>query len=114
MTDNWTHNPRVNLRLSRSVSAAILGDIKALLPNEGIQIFINELDDENYATLECQQNDAIAALLVPIIVVWRQLGYIGQIVWQGGQITRDVTTATQFQLLSLMKTPLALFIIRQV
>ncbi|MEN3754120.1 hypothetical protein [Mangrovibacter yixingensis] len=113
MTDNRTHHPRVNLRLSRSVSNAILGDIKALLPNEGIHIFINELDDENYATLECNQNDTLAALLVPIIVVWRQLGYIGSIVWHSGKINRDVTTATQFQLLSLMKTPLPLFVIRE-
>ncbi|WP_312054566.1 hypothetical protein [Pantoea brenneri] len=99
MTTKW-----LTLFLSRSVSQVMLDDLQAILPAEAIKVFVNGLEDAQYATLECVQAEQHCALIASAIVVWRQLGHIHHIVFNKGELLREVNDATQFQLFTLLKT----------
>ncbi|MDF7658230.1 hypothetical protein PUG81_04555 [Erwiniaceae bacterium L1_54_6] len=98
----------LTLLLSRPVSRVMLDDIRAIVPPESLNIFINGLEENRYARLECVQSEDNCALLASAIVVWRQLGHIHSIQYQKGEHLREVDDATQFQLFSMMKTHRAL------
>lgn len=95
---------RLRLLLSQSVSRVMLDDIRAIVPAQALNVFINGLDEAHYATLDCVQSEENCALLASVIVVWRQLGHIHAIHYQKGEHLRQVDDATQFQLFSMMKT----------
>lgn len=99
---------RLTLLLSRPVSHVMLDDIRAIVPPESLNIFINGLEEIHYARLECVQSENNCALLASAIVVWRQLGHIHSIHYQKGEHLRAIDDATQFQLFSMMKTHRAL------
>ncbi|WP_343551963.1 hypothetical protein [Pantoea sp.] len=95
---------RLRLLLSQSVSRVMLDDIRAIVPAQALNVFINGLDEAHYATLDCVQSEENCALLASVIVVWRQLGHVHSIHYQKGEHLRQVDDATQFQLFSMMKT----------
>ena len=99
---------RLTLVLSQAVSRVMLDDIRAIVPPEALNVFINGLDTTHYATLDCVQSEENCALLASAIVVWRELGHVHQIQYQKGEHLRQVDDATQFQLFSMMKTHRAL------
>ena len=99
MTGKW-----LTLFLSRAVSRVMLDDLRAILPASAVKIFINELEEARYATLECQQAEESCALIASAMVVWRQLGHINRITYKKGEVLRDVSDASQFQLFSMLKT----------
>ncbi len=98
------NSKRVRLLMSHSVSNVMLDDIRAIVPAQAFNLFINGLDEANYATLDCLQSEENCALLASVIVVWRQLGHVHSIHYQKGEHLRQVDDATQFQLFSMMKT----------
>jgi len=99
MTAKW-----LTVFLTRSVSRVMLDDLRAILPAGALKIFINGLEEEHYATLECQQAEENCALIASAMVVWRQLGHIHAITYKKGEVLRDVSDASQFQLFSMLKT----------
>lgn len=99
MTGKW-----LTLFLSRPVSRVMLDDVRAILPSEAVKIFINGLDEVHYATLECNQAEENCALIASALVVWRQLGHVHSISYKKGDVLRDVSDASQFQLFSMLKT----------
>jgi hypothetical protein len=99
MTTKW-----LTLILSRSVSRVMLDDIRAILPADAVNIFINGLDEMQFATVECTQAEEHCALLASATVVWRQLGYIHQLTYKKGERVRQVDDASQFELFTLLKT----------
>ncbi|QKJ86298.1 hypothetical protein PMPD1_1339 [Paramixta manurensis] len=98
-------NQVFTLRLSRYVSEALLPDIRALMPPEAIQFFSNELDEQWHYTLLCQQSDQNCALALSAILVWHQLGRIHTLRYSSPDLTADVSSAGQAQLLGLLNTP---------
>ncbi|CCJ98317.1 FIG00553416: hypothetical protein [Cronobacter malonaticus 507] len=46
----------------------MLDDIKAIIPADALQVFINQLDDSQYATLECIQTEQNCSLIASAIV----------------------------------------------
>ncbi|MFB6325223.1 hypothetical protein HA42_09545 [Pantoea deleyi] len=103
MTTKW-----LTVILSRSVSQVMLDDLRAILPAGAINVFVNQLDDTHYATLECLQAEQNCALIASAIVVWRQLGHVRHICYRKGDVLREEQDATQFQLFTLLKTHRAL------
>ncbi|MCZ4058439.1 hypothetical protein O3W44_04070 [Pantoea sp. LMR881] len=99
MTTKW-----LTLFLSRSVSRVMLDDLRAILPVGAVSVFINGLDELQYATVECVQNEEDCALIASAIVVWRQLGQIHHLTYRKGEVLRNVDGATQFQLFTMLKT----------
>ena len=99
MTSKW-----LTLFLSQSVSRVMLDDIRAILPADAIKVFVNGLDETHYATIECLQSEQHCALIASAIVVWRQLGHVHHIVYKQGEVLREESDATQFQLFTLLKT----------
>jgi len=99
MTGKW-----LTLFLSRAVSRVMLDDLRAILPASAVRIFTNELEEARYATLECQQAEESCALIASAMVVWRQLGHVHRITYKKGEVVRDVSDASQFQLFSMLKT----------
>ncbi|MCE0491608.1 hypothetical protein LU196_16350 [Pantoea sp. Mb-10] len=95
---------KVRLVLTQAVSKVMLADIRALVPPQALNVFVNALDAHHYATLDCSQSPDTCALLASAIVVWRQLGHVHHIDYQKGDVVRDVSDATQFQLFTLLKT----------
>lgn len=102
MTRKW-----LTLYLSRDVSRVMLEDIRAILPADGLKIFLNDLDDACHATVECVQEENSCALIASAIVVWRQLGHIHRLIYTQGKVQRQVDDATQFELFTLLKNPRA-------
>ncbi|KGT86067.1 hypothetical protein IBT49_20860 [Erwinia sp. S63] len=98
------NSKRLTLLLSQPVSRVMLDDIRAIVPPQALNVFINGLDEERYATLDCIQSEENCALLASAIVVWRQLGHVHRIRYQKGEHLREVDDASQFQLFSMMKT----------
>lgn len=98
MTRKW-----LTLYLSRDVSRVMLDDIRAILPADGLKIFLNDLDDTCPATVECLQVENVYALIASAIVVWRQLGHIHTLIYTQGEVQRQVNDATQFELFTLLK-----------
>ncbi len=98
------NSKRLTLLLSHPVSRVMLDDIRAIVPPQALNVFINGLDEDRYATLDCVQSEENCALLASAIVVWRQLGHVHRIHYQKGKHLRQVDDATQFQLFSMMKT----------
>ncbi|ARF50354.1 MULTISPECIES: hypothetical protein [Pantoea] len=98
MTRKW-----LTLYLSRSVSRVMLQDLQAILPAEAVKIFTNDLDDVRYATVECVQAETTCALIASAIIVWRQLGHIHLLLYTQGEVQRQITDATQFELFTLLK-----------
>ncbi|WP_276739094.1 hypothetical protein [Pantoea septica] len=99
MTGKW-----LTLFLTRAVSRVMLDDLRAILPASALKIFINGLEEAQYAMLECQQAEENCALIASALVVWRQLGQVHSITYKKGEVLRDVSDATQFQLFSMLKT----------
>ena len=99
MTTKW-----LTLFLSRAVSQVMLDDLRAILPADDMKVFVNGLDETHYATIECVQAEQHCALIAAAIVIWRQLGHVEHIVFKKGELLREVTDATQFQLFTLLKT----------
>lgn len=99
MTTKW-----LTLFLSQAVSRVMLDDIRAIVPAEALKVFVNGMDEAHYATIECIQAEQHCALLASAIVVWRQLGHIEHILYKKGEVLREETEATQFQLFTLLKT----------
>lgn len=60
---------RLRLLLSQSVSRVMLDDIRAIVPAQALNVFINGLDETHYATLDCVQSEENCALLASVIVV---------------------------------------------
>lgn len=98
------NSKRLTLVLSRAVSHVMLDDIRAIVPADAINLFINDLDENHYATLDCVQSENNCALLASAVVVWRQLGHIQHIAYLKGEHLRQISEASQFQLYTLMKT----------
>lgn len=98
MTRKW-----LTLYLSRNVSQVMLEDFRAILPADGLKIFVNELDDTHHATVECVQAEDSCALIASAVVVWRQLGHIHTMMYTKGELQRSVNDATQFELFTLLK-----------
>ncbi|MEZ3500380.1 hypothetical protein [Pantoea sp. KPR_PJ] len=99
MTAKW-----LTVFLTRSVSRVMLDDLRAILPSDALKIFLNGLEDDRYATLECQQAEENCALIASAMVVWRQLGQVHTIIYKKGEVMRDVSDASQFQLFSMLRT----------
>ncbi|WP_313651570.1 hypothetical protein [Pantoea sp.] len=99
MTTKW-----LTVILSQSVSQVMLDDLRAILPAEAIKVFVNQLDETHYVTLECLQAEQHCALIASAIVVWRQLGHVHHILYRKGDVLREEHDATQFQLFTLLKT----------
>ncbi|WP_442796884.1 hypothetical protein [Pantoea vagans] len=99
MTTKW-----LTLFLSQSVSRVMLDDLRAILPADAIKVFVNGLDETHYATIECVQAEQHCALIASAIVVWRQLGHVHHIIYKKGEVLREESEATQFQLFTLLKT----------
>lgn len=99
MTGKW-----LTLILTRAVSRVMLDDLRAILPADAVKIFINGLEESRYATLECQQAEQNCALIASAVVVWRQLGQVHTLTYKKGEVLRDVSSATQFQLFTMLKT----------
>ncbi|MDL4912475.1 MAG: hypothetical protein QRY16_01370 [Enterobacterales bacterium endosymbiont of Blomia tropicalis] len=95
---------RLALFHSRSVSRVMLDDLRTILSAGAASIFINGLDESQYATVECLQNAEDCALIASAIVVWRQPGQIHRLTYKKGEASRDVDDATQFQLFTMLKT----------
>ena len=91
------------LRLSQAVSADMLEDLRAVMPADATQIFINALEEDNHTTLECVQSDETCALAASAIALWRQLGHVHHIIWRHGWETNDVTEASQQQLFQMLQ-----------
>ena len=93
------------LRLSASVSADMLEDLRAVIPSGATQVFINALDEESHTTLECWQSDEACALAASAIALWRQLGHIHHLSWRHGWESSEATDASQQQLFQMLKAP---------
>ena len=93
------------LRLSQSVSADMLEDLRAVIPAGATQIFINALDEESHTTLECLQSDDTCSLVASAIALWRQLGHIHHLTWRHGWDSSEASDASQQQLFQMLKTP---------
>lgn len=98
------NSKRLTLVLSQAVSRVMLEDIRAIVPPQALNVFLNGLDPVRFATLDCLQSEENCALLASAIVVWRQLGHVHAIRYQKGEHVRQVDDASQFQLFSMMKT----------
>ncbi|EOC1313240.1 hypothetical protein [Cronobacter turicensis] len=103
---------RVTLRLSHTVSDVMLDDIKAIIPADALQVFTNQLDETQYATLECLQTEQYCSLIASAIVVWRQLGHVKSLIYRNGDVLRDVSDASQFQLFTMLRAPLTVLAVR--
>lgn len=99
MSGKW-----LTLFLSRSVTGVLLDDLRAILPAGAVKIFTNGLEEVQHTTLECQQNEEFCALIASAVVVWRQLGQIHHITYRKGEMVRNISDATQFQLFTMLKT----------
>ncbi|MFS2223950.1 hypothetical protein [Pantoea sp. B65] len=103
--DNTLIQHSLTLRLSWGVSEVLLPDLRALLPAASIQFFSNELDERWHYTLLCMQSDEHCSLIVPAIIVWRQLGRVTSLQYSSATFTRDISAVSQIELFDLLKIP---------
>ena len=106
--DNSLIQHTLTIRLSWSVSEAMLPDLRALLPAEAIQFFTNDLDAQWHHTLLCIQSEECCALIVSALVLWRLLGRVASLQYSSGEVTRDISASSQSELFALLQQPGAL------